>query len=144
MFPATWNNHIDLAKSKLYTLSGFEKPDSLVFIDQLLIDQKDRKGVVCFFKYKQKKGDVSWKLTSVGLLPSNPTQFEWDDAKDDSFDKNYNFTNSNEGKLNDEQPLKDQLAKAIRKIKYSMRKSAAEFYDSDDNASESYKVSFKE
>jgi hypothetical protein len=144
MFPQVWNNHIELAKSKLYTLSGFDKPDSLVYIDQIIVYQKDRKGLVCFFKYKQKKDDMNWKLTSVGLLPPDPVQFEWADEKDDSFDKNYNFTSFNEGKLNEEQPLKDQLLKAVRKLKYAMRKSAAEFYENDDTANESYKVSFKE
>ena len=80
-FPSAYNNHIDLAKSKLLDKKSYDKPDSVVYLDRLHTQAKNKKGFIYFFKYKNKKDDASWKIASVGLVPEDAKQFEFE--KDD-------------------------------------------------------------
>jgi hypothetical protein len=77
MFPAKYNNHLDLAKSCLLDKKSYGKPDSVVYLDRLHAEFKGKKGFIYFFKYKTKKDDLSWKLATVGLTPEDPKQFEF-------------------------------------------------------------------
>src|SRR5258705_12247968 len=67
-FPAQYNNHLDLGKSKLMEEKTYDKPDSILYIDRLPAQIKGKKGFVYFYKYKTKKDDMSRKLDSVGLV----------------------------------------------------------------------------
>ena len=145
-FPSQYNNHLDLGKSKLLAEKTYDKPDTLVFVDKLPAEVKGKKGLVYFFKYKTKKDDASWKLATVGLVPEDPKQFEFekDDKDDDRFEgyneystvSRYDFTGFSTTKIKVDEPLLNQLNKELKKMLYSRRKSAKDFYakeDGDDN-----------
>jgi hypothetical protein len=141
-FPALYNNHIDLAKSKLMTSKSYDKPDSLVYIDRLPADIKNRKGNVYFFKYKAKKDDAGWKLAAVGLLPADPGLFEFEEKEIKKWTgefplsryavNRYDITGFSDTRLHDDKPLTAQLNDELKKLIYSLRKSAAEFYNKSD------------
>ena len=137
-FPVQYNNHIDLAKSKLLSEKTYDKPDSLIYIDKLITEIKGKKGFVYFFKYKAKKDDASWKLATVGLVPENQAQFELEkeEKKVTNYSSGnytqsfkYNFTGFSDTKIRDGEPEIVQLKKELKRMLYSRRKSAKEFYD---------------
>lgn len=132
-FPAQYNNQPDLAKSKLLDSEGnYNQPDSVVYVDKLPVQYKERNGFVFFFKYKQKKDDNVWKLASVGILPANPEKFEFDKKEKYWEELQYDFTGMTGTKIDNETPLKEQLQKALKKLQYSKRNSAARFYSDED------------
>jgi hypothetical protein len=128
LFPDKYNNHISLAKSELLSMNSYNKPDTIVYVDRLPVQQKDRSGFVYFFKYKQKKEDNSWKLASVGIVPSDPKKFDFDKKETYYEAQQFDFTDTKDVKLDEETPIKDQMKKALKKMQYSKRNSAAEFY----------------
>lgn len=149
-FPAQFKTQLHLAKSRLLREKFYGKPDSLVFINRLSADVKGKKGWVYFFKYKNKKDDASWKIATAGLMPQDTSKFEWDDitretvirdymnASETSFSNpgsdNIDFTSFTETKIKDDQPVDMQLKKQLKKMLYSRRKSAREFYSRDNNS----------
>ena len=141
-FPARFNNHLDLGKSKLMEEKSYDRPDSVVYLDRLAADIKGNKGFVYFYKYKSKKDDLTWKLATVGLVPQDPTSFEFENTgKPDlanfyspmnfrtSDYYRYDFTNFTDTRIKDDEPLTGQLKKTLKKLLYSKRKSAKEFYE---------------
>ena len=150
LFPSQYNNHLDLGKSKILAEKVYDKPDTLVFVNKLPAEVKGRKGLIYFFKYKTKKDDASWKLATVGLVPDDPKQFEFKDEDikkiDYSFAYNnysqlsrYEFTGFSDTKVKEDDPLINQLNKELKRMLYSRRKSAKEFYEKDDD-DESYEA----
>ena len=142
-FPALYNNHLDLGKSSLMDKKSYGKPDSVIYVDRLKTGYKDKKGFIYFYKYKAKKDDLTWKLATVGLTPEDPKQFEYEDSTGltipgfesplfSSYRYNrYSFTDFSETKLSEEEPVADQLKKMLKKMLYSRRKSAKNFYEED-------------
>ncbi len=141
-FPAEYNNHLDLGKSKLMDAITYNKPDSLVYIDRLPAEIKGKKGFVYFYKYKTKKDDPGWKLATVGLVPQDPKKFEFETIQkpdlSDYFSSlrrgdyyRYNFTSFSDTRIKDDEPLTVQLKRTLKKLIYSKRKSGKEFYDRD-------------
>lgn len=55
IFPAKFNNHLDLAKSKLLNAKMYGKPDSLVYIDKLLTSYKEKKDLYIFLSISKRK-----------------------------------------------------------------------------------------
>lgn len=139
-FPSLYNNHLDLGKSSLLDKKLYDKPDSIMYVDRLKTTYKGNNGFIYFFKYKTKKDDLNWKLALVGLLPENPRQFEFDDTIQKNLTllnaeriapasyNRYDFTAFTETKINDADPIISQLKTALKKMLYSRRKSAKEFY----------------
>lgn len=127
--PAKYNNQADLVKSALMSsTSYYNKYDTLVLLDKLPVSYKDKKGVVYFYKYKSKKTDKKWKVVSFGLQPENAKEF--DDENDDfSSGGSYSYDRSEDNKLDEEKPVKEQLLKKLKTMRYQMHKSAARFYD---------------
>ena len=136
-FPAKYNNHIDLGKSSIASKSTYNRPDTIAFIDRLPTTFKEKKGFVYFFKYKNKKEDLTWKLATVGLVPADPRFFTFDEkivtalpeyeeegTDYDSFD----FTTLTDTRINPDEPVNAQLQKLLKRMLYSKRKSAREFY----------------
>ena len=136
LFPATYNNHIDLAKSKLLSLNSYETPDTITFVDRLPLHYKDRDGFVYFFKYRQKKDDNHWKLATVGLIPADPSVFEFEKKGSAKEEYEYNFTELTSTKIDEDEPLQEQLQKLLKKKVYAKRKSGAEFYDEENKYSQ--------
>lgn len=139
IFPEKENKQLLLAHSKLLAEDRYVKPDSVIFIDKLRAEVKGREGWVYFFRYKKKKDDATWKIASVGLVPVDSTKFEWNDAitgmededEDELYDyaDKYNFTGFSNTRIRDDEPLAPQLQKELKRMLYSKRKSAREFYD---------------
>lgn len=142
-FPAQFNNHLDLGKSKLLEEKNYDKPDSVVYVDKLPAEIKGKKGFVYFFKYKNKKDDLTWKLATVGLVPTDPKQFEFENTSRPVYNEYYpynyrsgdyykfDFTSFTETKIRDDEPLSKQLKEVLKKMLYSKRKSAREFYEKE-------------
>ncbi|MBL7729779.1 MAG: TraB/GumN family protein [Chitinophagaceae bacterium] len=144
-FPATFNNHLDLGRSALLGSKSYGKPDSVVFVDRLPAKYKDKNGFIYFFKYKEKKDDLNWKLATVGLVPENPSEFEFEDTlkfrmRDLSASylnyarynfNRYSFTEFTDTKIKEDEPLDQLLRKELKKMLYSRRSSAREFYEED-------------
>ena len=144
-FPALYNNHLDLGKSKLISVFDYGRPDSIVYVDRLYAEYAGKKGYLYFFKYKNQKEDPSWKLASVGLVPEDPAAFEFESARipaklpfwmlrmsPEELVGKFNFTKFLDTKLTDEKPVGEQLSEAMRKLFYSRRKSARNFYEEDE------------
>jgi hypothetical protein len=129
LFPDKFKTQIEIARSRLFSLQKYSKPDTLVFLEKLPLHYKERNGNLYFFKYKEKKTDNNWKLATAGLFPQDSTQVAFSTlgrskAEEDDFD----FTELTNSKLTAESPEKEQLEKLRKKILYSRRKSAAQFY----------------
>ncbi|MGZ8545241.1 MAG: hypothetical protein ACXWV0_08080, partial [Flavisolibacter sp.] len=130
-FPAGID-HAALAKSKLISMtSNYNRPDTIAFVEKLPVQHKERSGFVYFFKYKQKKDDNSWKLATIGIVPAQTGAFEFEPKSKYYEEIKYNFSELNAGKIEEDEPLKEQLEKLLKKMKYSKRNSAAEFYRYD-------------
>jgi len=140
-FPAAYNNHQDLARGKLLSVSDIAKPDSLIYLDSLPAIHMNKKGWVYFYKYKLKKDDSYWKLATAGLIPLDPGKFLFDDemnSDQSSFISGLNaetyqnqksgFTEFTDVKIKEDESMKEQMNKQLKKILYSKRKSAKYFY----------------
>lgn len=145
-FPAQYNTHQYLAKSKLLGEKLYGKPDSLVYIDRLSATVKGKTGWVYFFKYKNKKDDATWKMATVGLVPDDASKFEWDGNKSDVIVNEYtmvyettytgsaytyNFTGFSDTRIKEDQPVDVQLKKELKRMLYSRRNSARQFYNKE-------------
>ena len=115
--------------------SNYNRPDTIVYIDRLPATVKEKKGFVYFFKYKSKKEDITWKLATVGLVPNDPRQFEYEENnatteydEDRTGYDSFDFTRLTDTRINTDEPINSQLQKLLKRIMYSRRKSAREFY----------------
>lgn len=132
-FPAKYNNQPDLVRSALQNISSYEKYDTLVLLDKIPVAYQNKKGVVYFFKYKNKKEEKKWKILSYGLQPENNREF--DDDNDDFIEgtsSNY-YSRNQDNKLDETQPVKPQLQKLLKTMLCKMHSSAAQFYENDDD-----------
>ncbi len=140
-FPNLYNNHLDLGKSALIEKVTYSKPDSIIYLDRLKATFYGKNGFIYFYQYKIKKDDVNWKLATVGLVPENPAEFEFEDPgtedlnmfnspvfTDYSFNK-FDFTSFTDTRIKTDKSLMTQLKSELKKLLYSRRKSAKEFYD---------------
>jgi len=134
-FPAMYNNQLDLVKSALINISSYEKYDTLALLDKIPLNFKNKKGVVYFFKYKNKKEEKKWKIASFGLQPENAKEFD-DDNDDFTSANSYSYGRSEVSKLDETKPVKEQLQKLLKTMLYKMHSSAAEFYNGRDNDSD--------
>jgi uncharacterized protein YbaP (TraB family) len=146
LFPASFNNHIDLAKSRLLDENSYNKPDSILYIDRMAASYKGKQGFIYFFKIKPKKDDGFWKIATVGLVPQDPKEFEFEPEEHSlspfnsyslllsSFNNfnEYDFTRITDTKIKEEEPLPDQLKKVLKMLLYSKRKSGKKFYSDGD------------
>jgi len=147
LFPAAFNNHLDLGRSALLETKDYEKPDSLVFIQSLPAGVKEKKGLVYFYKYKTKKDDLAWKLAVVGLLPENAAQFEFEkttqgkslpdiNTEYEANEEEWNFTSFTYTKIKEGTPLAELISKELKKLLYSLRNSGKAFFKEEDNETE--------
>jgi hypothetical protein len=87
---------------------------------------------VYFFRHRNKKDNGAWKLAMVGLVPKNEGQYLFDLEGTYEYEPELDLTHISDTKLDLEEPLQEQLWKALKKKLYSKRLSAADFYDTDD------------
>lgn len=140
LFPKMYMNQSSLSRSELLFASDSRKPDSLVYLQSKEAAFKGKKGLMHFYKYKVKKDDLAWKLGVVGLLPTDTTKYDFEKStvlktaggNMSDYDPVYDFTEMTNRKIKDDQPLEMQLKKALKKLLYSRRNSAMEFYKEED------------
>jgi hypothetical protein len=110
-----------------------------VYLDKLPVQFKERNGFVFFFKYRNKKEDNTWRLASVGIIPNDAKQFELDSKKLSYWqEQQYEFTDLSNTKIDNETPVVTQLKKALKKMLYSKRNSALQFYGNENRMREDY------
>lgn len=128
-FPAKYNTQAELVKSALMSnTSSYNRYDTLVLLDKLPASYKDKKGVVYFYKYKNKKTEKKWKVVSFGLQPENAKEFD-DDNDEFASSGGYSYGREEDNKLDEEKPVKEQLLKKLKTMQYQKHSSAARFYD---------------
>jgi hypothetical protein len=148
IFPGSFNNHLDLGRSRLLSENSYGgKPDSVLYIERIPAEYKGKKGFIYFFKIKPKKDDGFWKIATVGLVPEDPKEFEFEPEEFRSLnrysvssyysdygpDNDFDFTRITDTKIKDDEPLADQLRKIFKKMLYSKRKSGKRFYSGDED-----------
>ena len=84
---------------------------------------------------------AAWKIAIAGLFPPGPGSITIDDMDEDlnsfqsdwqseSFqDRKHGFTDFTDIKIKEDEPIKDQLTKQLKKILYSKTKSGKQFYE---------------
>lgn len=143
-FPSKFNDKDALAKSKLLFYKSYGKPDTLVLLTKKLVSHKEKTGFIYFYKYKNKKTDLGWKLATAGMISTEASvldvepddrnsakRYETIGFKNVSMSSvaTYDFTGFTETKLNDDEPESKQIDKMLRKLIFSKMKSAQVFYD---------------
>jgi hypothetical protein len=131
-FPAKYNNHVDIARSELLNVSTYSFPDTLVYLNRFPVQYKDRKGYIYFFKYRKKKDDKVWKIATAGLVPEQPGTYSFEVKKSYREEQDYDFSELTDTRIDEDEPLDEQLRKVLKKKLYSKRKSAARFYEEED------------
>jgi hypothetical protein len=129
LFPSTYQNQTALARSQVISSQSYSRPDTIAFMQRVPLEYNGRAGYIYVFKYKSNKTDHNWKLVTVGLLPKDETKFNFNDDSDLDNERKYNFTDLTATKLTAGTSEKEQVEKMIKKLLYSKRKSAAEFYN---------------
>jgi uncharacterized protein YbaP (TraB family) len=134
-FPGKYSSQADLVKSALISnTSYYNKYDTLVLLDKLPVSYKDKKGMVYFFKYKNKKEEKKWKIVSFGLQPENANEFD-DDNEDFIATGSYSrYGREEEDILDETKPVKEQLQKILKTTLYKMHRSAARFFEFNNDA----------
>lgn len=133
IFPTAFAQQLHMARSRLLHSAEYSKPDTLAYLDKRSLDYKGQKGVLYFFKYREKADNSNWKIGVAGLLPADSTAIEFSDrmlANDEEED--LDFTDLTGTKLLSDTPLNEQLDKLCKKLVYGRRKSAARFYEDED------------
>ena len=125
-FPAAYNNQFDLVKSDLVN-AAYQKYDTLVLLEKMPVTYKNKKGIVYFFKYKNKKEEKKWKVISYGLQPENAKVFA-DDNDDFITTSTYSYSRNETNFLDEDKPVKEQLQKLLKMLLYKMHNSASQFY----------------
>lgn len=129
LFPNTFKSQLQLAQSKLLSSISYIKVDTLVYLKKLLLQDKEKKGSIYFFKYKRFKEDNAWKLATAGLMPEDSTQMIFDTTEPNEAERDANdFTELSDIKLSADTSESEQLEKLRKKLLYSRRKSGAQFY----------------
>ncbi len=144
LFPSRFNNHLDLGRSALLSKKLYGKPDSLIYLDRLATEYKGRKGFIYFYKAKAKKDDLTWKIAMVGLVPQDPNEFEFEENTKSPVTLpsymlpagysygDFTFTAFTDKRLREDEDVLTQLKKIHKRTLYSRRKSAEEFYASEE------------
>lgn len=121
LFPSKYKKQEDVARALLLNDKSLEKFNAIELVGKRLIEVKNKKGYVYFFKYKVKKDD-EWKIGISGLQPA--------DVKEVS--SNDDLVKMTEKKLKNDEPVFEQYDKKLKQLLFSLRKSAAYFFNDRD------------
>ncbi|MBC7766733.1 hypothetical protein H7Y21_01940, partial [Arenimonas sp.] len=121
LFPSKYKTQELVARSLLLANQNREKFYSIELFDKKLIEVKNKRGWVYFFKYKLKKAD-EWQMGISGLQPENLAEVSSNDDLVKMLDK----------KVRDDEPVMEQYEKKLKQLIFSLRKSAANFFNDRD------------
>ena len=122
LFPAAFKNQVDLARSLMVGDKNYREVDSIIFLKKMQTGCEGKRGWVYFFKYRVKKTD-DWKIGLSGLQPLDLTAVSSDNKLALLTDK----------KLKNDRSQDEQLQEQLTRLLYTFRKSAKNFYDSDES-----------
>lgn len=117
LFPAKYRKQEDVARSLLLEDKQYEKFFDIKFVGKQQVKVKNHSGYVYFFKYKMKKED-DWKIGISGIQPDDQNKVSSDDMLVSMTDK----------KINQEDPEMEQFQKQLKRLIFSLRRSASNFY----------------
>lgn len=136
LFPARWYSHELLARSELKANGGYSNMDTLVYIDRLPAKGEGREGFVYFFRYGNSQQPNSWKIATVGLVPKDAKQYLWPKPEEKlgyySRRRLYlstQWTDLSETRFLEDEPIKPQLEKQLRKLNVKKQNSGQRFYE---------------
>jgi hypothetical protein len=145
-FPSKFKNHVDMGRSALLDRQAYNKPESIVYIDRLKTDYLGKTGFLYFYKFKEKKDDLNWRLAVVGLISEDPNRFQIEDsvANIPAFylsplfinteSNKYSFTSFSDIRFNEDSPVQPQLQNLQKRLLISRRKSGKDFYQDEKEA----------
>jgi uncharacterized protein YbaP (TraB family) len=116
-FPKPYRNQLDMARSLLASSHGSSGLADIQFITKRKIQFKQFNGFVYFFKYKPGHED-DWQIGISGIQPSDP----------DAVNTANEFVTLTGKKLKPNLPVNTQIDDQLRKLMFSKRKSALNFY----------------
>ena len=117
LFPKQYRNQLDMARSLLASSHGSNGLADIQYITKRKIQFKQSKGFVYFFKYKPGHDD-DWQIGISGIQPSDP----------DTVNTTTEFVTLTGKKLKPGIPINTQIDDQLRKLTFSKRKSAVNFY----------------
>ena len=121
IFPKKYLTQLDIARSQLAAAHVKNDFYAIEFVDKKLIQFKQRKGFVYYFKYKPEKDD-DWQ---IGISGMQPTSLK-------TVSDNNDFVRLTNKKIKPNQSIEEQFDKQLKKLMFSMHKSAASFYIDND------------
>lgn len=152
-FPRRYMTQLAIGRSMLMESKSYGKPDSLVYLMKLPAEVKGAKGFVYFFKYKTNKDDISWRIATAGLMPSDTTVMEIEVpvkyvarnnfSRQNIENSETDFTVFTDEKLGGDASQVEQFQKLLKRMVYSKRKSAKEFYEEAGNNRYDYAESIR-
>ena len=125
-FPHNYHSQVDIARSLLVASNkGDNEFFDVQLVDKKIVQFRQRKGYIYFFRYKMGKED-EWQMGLSGLQPLNLKEVSTDDA----------FVHLTGKKIRADIPMHDQFEKQLKQFLFSKRKSARSFYIDNDPYSE--------
>ncbi len=121
LFPVKYKTQENVARSLLLADKNEEKFNAIELVGKKMIEVKNKKGWVYFFKYKMKKDD-EWQMGISGLQPENLKEVSSNDDLVKMIDR----------KIKDDEPVMEQYDKKLKQLIFSLRKSAANFFNDRD------------
>ena len=122
LFPDTYNNQLEIAKSNLISFSTSKKIDSMEFVAKDTTSFDNKLKTVYYFKYRIKATD-EWKIGISGLQPLNSTEI----------DEDYTFTALTQKRLLESEPLLKQFKEQLQKLDFKNSYSGRYFFKEENN-----------
>ena len=121
-FPVKYKTQTDIARSFLVADKDYNKIDSIIYVGKQKAVCAGKIGYVYFFKYRVKKDD-DWKIGLSGLQPENLAETS----------SEHLLVSMTEKKLKAEKTENEQFQEQLKRLLFSLRKSAANFFDGEKN-----------
>lgn len=116
LFPSKFKNQELLAQSVLLNDRGYEKFAQIEMVAKKMVEVKQQKGFVYYFKYKIKKDD-DWMMGISGLQPLNSKEVN----------ATRDIVRLVDKKIKNDEPIIDQFDKQLKALIFSKYKSSRLF-----------------